>query len=188
MSRFWNTFEMLCAKRNATPTYVAAQCGIGKSTTTGWRRGAIPQKAQLESIAKYFGISVDDLLGYDSQSSHTENASRKKGEPATIFWKRFEELCNQNKVFPSSVANQLGFSNAAASSWKKGATPRHSTLVAIAEYFGVNVDTFLEGYDVDDGIIFQEQNKQELYDYVKAMSDDDAAFALQLLKKLIDGK
>lgn len=57
-----------------------------------------------------------------------------------MFWGRFIELCNRNKVYPNTVCTQLGFSKATATKWKSGAAPRDTTLKRIADYFGVTVD------------------------------------------------
>ena len=57
-----------------------------------------------------------------------------------MFWSRFIELCNRNKVYPNTVCAQLGFSKATATKWKSGAVPRDTTLKRIADYFGVTVD------------------------------------------------
>lgn len=60
-----------------------------------------------------------------------------------MFWSRFIELCNRNKVYPNTVCAQLGFSKATATKWKSGAVPRDTTLKRIADYFGVTVDYLL---------------------------------------------
>lgn len=188
MSKFWNAFEALCQKRSVTPTYVAGQCGIGKSTTTRWRKGSIPQKAQLELIAKYFGVSVDYLLGYENESSGNTGSSEANCQPKSTFWDRFRFLCFEKGTNPTSVAKELHISTGAPTSWKNGAVPFKSTIKKLAEYFGVTADYLVGEIDTTEKIVLGDPNKQELYDYVKDMSDDDAAFALQLLKKLIDGK
>ncbi len=57
-----------------------------------------------------------------------------------MFWNNFVNLCNHKGKSPNGVCADLGYSTAIASKWKKGATPRDTTLQKIADYFGVTVD------------------------------------------------
>ena len=58
-----------------------------------------------------------------------------------MFWQNFVRLCGKVGKSPARVANELGLSNAVATSWKKGAMPRDSTLLQIADYFSVPVES-----------------------------------------------
>ena len=60
-----------------------------------------------------------------------------------MFWKIFNFLCRQKGSSPSAVAQEIGFSNATATKWKKGSTPQGATLQKIADYFGVTTDYLL---------------------------------------------
>lgn len=60
-----------------------------------------------------------------------------------MFWKNFLILCNHKKMTPNGVCADLGLSVATATKWKKGAVPRDSTLMRIADYFGVTVESLL---------------------------------------------
>lgn len=62
-----------------------------------------------------------------------------------MFWDIFLKLCNEKNVKPNKVAREIGMSSAAATDWKKGATPRDPALYKISEYFGVSLD-YLKGY------------------------------------------
>lgn len=61
-----------------------------------------------------------------------------------MFWQRFTTLCVLQDKFPNNVAAELGFSNATATHWKQGSTPRAGALQKIADYFGVTVE-YLKG-------------------------------------------
>ena len=50
-------------------------------------------------------------------------------------------LCNKAGKSPSRVAVDIGLSSTSAVGWKKGATPRPSVLVRLADYFGVPVES-----------------------------------------------
>ncbi len=56
-----------------------------------------------------------------------------------MFWRNFVALCNKNGVTPTALCEMLGYSNATATKWKKGAIPRSTTLQKIADYFNVSV-------------------------------------------------
>lgn len=58
-----------------------------------------------------------------------------------MFWQNFVRLCSEVNKSPARVASELGLSNAVATSWKKGAMPRDSTLLQIADYFSVPVES-----------------------------------------------
>lgn len=61
-----------------------------------------------------------------------------------MFWEKFVSLCNQKGVSPTRVCQDLSFGNSLAVKWKKGASPRNSTIRVLAEYFGVAPEYFTE--------------------------------------------
>ena len=64
-----------------------------------------------------------------------------------MFWNNFVKLCNKIGKSPNGVCAELGYSTAIASKWKKGATPRDTTLKKIADYFGIPVTALTEDSD-----------------------------------------
>ena len=64
-----------------------------------------------------------------------------------MFKKNFINLCNKKGVSPSAVCQQIGLSNAAYSSWTDESVPRKATLMRIADYFGVPVESLLSDAD-----------------------------------------
>lgn len=62
-----------------------------------------------------------------------------------MFWENFVSLCDKNGTKPNPVAKELGISSGSVTFWKKGKVPHHSTLIKIANYFGVSVDYLLTG-------------------------------------------
>lgn len=59
-----------------------------------------------------------------------------------MFWKKFVFLCESKNKSPSAVCLELGFSTTMATKWKNGSIPRDTTLLKIADYFGVSVEYF----------------------------------------------
>lgn len=66
-----------------------------------------------------------------------------------MFWAKFVELCNKNGKKPNPVAKELGISSGSVTSWKNGVQPHDSTLMKIANYFGVPVDYFTSDNSVN---------------------------------------
>lgn len=61
-----------------------------------------------------------------------------------MFKKNFIKLCNTMGVAPTVVCGHVGLSNAAYSCWTDESVPRKTTLLKIADYFGVTVEDLLK--------------------------------------------
>lgn len=57
-----------------------------------------------------------------------------------MFFENLIQLCNDNNTTPNAVCLALGLSPAAATKWRSGAVPRETTLLKIADYFGITVE------------------------------------------------
>lgn len=60
-----------------------------------------------------------------------------------MFWEKFLEICANRGESPNGVAKKVGISSCSVTSWKNGGTPRDSSLLKLAAYFGVTVDYLL---------------------------------------------
>lgn len=60
-----------------------------------------------------------------------------------MFKKIFTELCTQKGIAPTVVCQKVGLSNATYSCWTEDSVPRQTTLLKIADYFGVSVNYLL---------------------------------------------
>lgn len=61
-----------------------------------------------------------------------------------MFYDRFKELCDENKISPSAVAKDLDISKSSVTYWKdKNTSPREDILIKIADYFKVSIDYLL---------------------------------------------
>jgi transcriptional regulator with XRE-family HTH domain len=63
-----------------------------------------------------------------------------------MFYEIVNNLCKERKTTITRMAEAIGLSNAAPTSWRKGAVPKLTTLEKIAEYFDVSVD-YLRGVE-----------------------------------------
>lgn len=66
-----------------------------------------------------------------------------------VFYDKFIELCAQKGITPNKAANEIGFDRTSISKWKKsGFTPQSKTLVKIAKYFDVNVQSLISSGEI----------------------------------------
>ena len=56
---FYQKYVELCAKKQRSPTAVAAELGISRASVSGWKRGATPRDSIIWRIADYFQIDPD---------------------------------------------------------------------------------------------------------------------------------
>ena len=60
---FYDNYIQLCNSVGKSPSAVALELGLYKSTVSNWKnRGTYPTDATLRKISSYFGCTVADLL------------------------------------------------------------------------------------------------------------------------------
>lgn len=55
--------ELLCVQNGITKSKLFADCGMSRNTINNLKGGSIPSVDKIASIADYFNVSVDYLLG-----------------------------------------------------------------------------------------------------------------------------
>lgn len=60
---FYDNFIKACTMKGTSPSVVAEQIGLNRSSVTGWKNGSIPKDSTIQKLADYFGISKTDLTG-----------------------------------------------------------------------------------------------------------------------------
>ena len=94
-----------------------------------------------------------------------------------MFYDIFLELCQKKGVKPGPAAEACGINRSNVSLWKsRGYTPRGEALNAIAEYFGVSVDTLL-GKEKEPAAT-EDDELNELLEEVRRNPDLRAMFSL----------
>ena len=61
--QFYENYVKQCNRISKTPSSVAREVGLQKSTVSRWSKGAIPRYATLLKMAEYFGVSIGELAG-----------------------------------------------------------------------------------------------------------------------------
>ena len=91
-----------------------------------------------------------------------------------MFWETLTSLCADNDISPTALCSKLGFSNATATKWKKGATPHFITLKKIADFFNVSTDYLLG----------KEEKTPDVPDYTYALFHGDGEITPGMQKEV----
>ena len=64
---FYLNFVRLCNSIGKSPSAVAEDMGLQRSSVTRWANGSVPRKATVEKIATYFGVDSKELTGEEQK-------------------------------------------------------------------------------------------------------------------------
>ena len=103
----YDAFIKLCAQVNKTPSAVALELGLEKSTVTRWKKGGGASDITKLKLAEYFGITKEDFLklcSLDQLSGSSLKVSNLDTTPPQDDLKRefdrlFEKLPPDKKEF-----------------------------------------------------------------------------------------
>lgn len=105
-----------------------------------------------------------------------------------MFYSNYVKLCSKINKSPSAVGEELGFTRASVTGWGNGATPRKSSLIKIADYFGVTVAELMSGVgeQKEAPAAKGEGSKEAASNFIKSTNDRAALLALinEATKKL----
>lgn len=93
-----------------------------------------------------------------------------------VFYDNFVRLCNSVKKSPSAVALEIGIAKPTVSRWKTGSVPNRSSLLKVADYFGVSVDSLTKGKKenpVTSGDEVLSKKQIEMIEKIKGMSKEE---------------
>lgn len=78
---FYDKYVRLCNSVGKTPSAVAIEIGIEKSTVTRWKNGKSQTDKNIQKVADYFGVSVEWLKsGSDLEPDIKEKPTAVNGE------------------------------------------------------------------------------------------------------------
>ena len=91
------------------------------------------------------------------------------------FYENYVQLCNEVGKSPSAVAIELKLGKPSVSRWKTGTKPRDTTVLKVANYFGVTVEELMGKGNKKrpipkDGAV--SEPKQKLRDLIDGLSDE----------------
>lgn len=109
------------------------------------------------------------------------------------FYEKYVQLCNQIGKSPSAVAIELKLGKPSVSRWKNGSKPRDSSILKVANYFGVSPE-WLKGETDDpsagikkdpipkDGAV--SPAAQEIFDFLDSASGEELADVIKYIRYL----
>lgn len=104
-----------------------------------------------------------------------------------MFYSNYVKLCSKLNKSPSAVGEELGFTRASVTGWGNGATPRKSSLIKIADYFGVTVTELMLGGEEQKKAPATEgegisEDRKALLDIVYSLTDEQCRKLLVLVQ------
>lgn len=73
----YETFELLCRKKDVTPYRVAQDTGLTSTVFSAWKTGRyVPKHDKLQKVADYFGVSLDYLISGQSEEKTSETGTK----------------------------------------------------------------------------------------------------------------
>ena len=93
-----------------------------------------------------------------------------------MCYDNFVRLCNSVKKSPSAVALEIGIAKPTVSRWKTGSVPNRSSLLKVADYFGVSVDSLTKGKKENpatNGDEVLSKKQIEMIEKIKGMSKEE---------------
>lgn len=102
-----------------------------------------------------------------------------------MFYEIVNNLCKERKTTITRMAEEIGLSNAAPTSWRKGSVPKLSTLEKISKYFNVSTD-YLLGKEQKEKPTLQEGERLSKDQFFAAFeaADESTREAIRLLLKV----
>ena len=100
-----------------------------------------------------------------------------------MFYEIVNNLCKERKTTITRMAEDIGLSNAAPTSWRKGSVPKLSTLEKISKYFGVSTDYLLGKDNKKTPTPEGERDYEKVIEAIK-QADESTREAILLLLKL----
>lgn len=75
---FYDRFVQLCKLKGVTPSRAALDAGISKSLVSKWKANGAkdPSPDIVRKLAAYFGVSISELLGEETEKASTANGER----------------------------------------------------------------------------------------------------------------
>lgn len=113
-----------------------------------------------------------------------------------MFKENFIRLCNERGEYPSAVCKKVGITPAAFSQWTEDTVPRKTTLVKVADYFGVSADyllgtehEFLQNFseNKNDPPIISE-SEEKLLELFREVPEADRYMVIQMVEAALAAK
>lgn len=95
---FYLNFVRLCNSIGKSPSAVAEDMGLQRSSVTRWANGSAPRKATVEKIATYFGVDSKELTGEEQKEKPTPSEESELNAHAKAILYKYEQLDPAQRV------------------------------------------------------------------------------------------
>lgn len=135
MNEFQKRLHGLLNENGLSRLELSKRIGISFETLNGYfNKNFYPEISVAKKIVKYFGCSLDYLMGIDEDFvNHDKNL--------LSFGQTLKRLLKENKLSPEKLMHALNMSEANYYRWQRGTTkPAMTSLIEIAKFFNVSID------------------------------------------------
>lgn len=96
---FYDKFVQICKSRGISPSRAAIEAGLSKSTVTKWKTtpDAEPTGAALKKITEYFGITIAELLGEETEKAPTSSGERAVSDAKAAFFEGYGDNLSEEE-------------------------------------------------------------------------------------------
>ena len=92
---FYDRFEELCKQKGVKPGRACIEMGVSRSLAAKWKTTKTdrPSAEVLEKMSKYFGISIDEILGKQKESAPKDGLSERDKRDIARDLEKFWAKC-----------------------------------------------------------------------------------------------
>lgn len=133
--------RLLIAKSGKSRQVVSEDINVAYSTFTDWCNGnKYPRIEKIETLARYFGVSVSALVGSEKVSIETDPSDNR-----AVFAENLRFFIKRSGRTQREIADFIGVTPATFNEWTKGKKyPRIEKIELLAQYFGVTKAELIE--------------------------------------------
>lgn len=78
MTTFYTNYISLCAQKKKSPSGVAEEIGLSRTSPNGWKKGKAPSDVNAQKIADYFGVPVSELYADKKETPTLSEEDERK--------------------------------------------------------------------------------------------------------------
>lgn len=160
---FSRNLDRLIRQSGKSRKEICQETGVGYSTFTEWANGRkYPRPEGMETIAKYFGVSVSELVeAVEQPNIETTNKIEVDKKIVSRNINRLIHRCGKTR---KEICKELGISYSTFTDWANGSNyPRPEGLEMLARYFGCDKSDLIEERDPS----YQRLSPQEVGDIIR---------------------
>lgn len=141
---FSRNLDRLIRQSGKSRKEICQEMGVGYSTFTEWANGRkYPRPEGMETIAKYFGVSVSELV--EAVDEPTFEIPPKIEVDKKIVSKNINRLIQRSGKTRKEICKEIGVSYSTFTDWANGSNyPRPEGLELLARYFGCDKSDLIE--------------------------------------------